>query len=397
MQAFLQGCEWRCALNINEKNKRFDGNIIDITEEYVKSKIIKRPQDSHKGTFGKVLCIAGSFRYRGAAALAVEGALRGGCGIVTLASVEPVFASVQPRLPEAILLSCKPDEVGGIGASNAAMLIGEALKDQRAVLMGPGMGNTESTSILVKEIVSSVFALCKGNSGAGESGAGSSSASNSRAGNSGAGNSSASNSGAGSSSASNSGASNSGAGESCTVVLDADALNAIPAAGLTIGEIIGMKAAGAQSAGAGNSAADSCGSRLIITPHPGEMARLCGCTIADIKADREKIITDFARENNCVVVLKEHRTLIALPDGRIYRNTTGNSGLARGGSGDILAGMTASFAASGMTAEDAAVCAVWMHGKSAELTSERKSQTAMLPHDIFEDMGKLFLSLEKQI
>lgn len=387
MQAFLQGCEWRCALNINEKNKRFDGNIIDITEEYVKSKIIKRPQDSHKGTFGKVLCIAGSFRYRGAAALAVEGALRGGCGIVTLASVEPVFASVQPRLPEAILLSCKPDEVGGIGASNAAMLIGEALKDQRAVLMGPGMGNTESTSILVKEIVSSVFALCKGNSGAGESGAGSSSASNSHAG-------------------------ESSAGGSCTVVLDADALNAISAAGLTIGEIIGMKAAsaqssdagentgkaaGAQSAGAGNSAADSCGSRLIITPHPGEMARLCGCTIADIKADREKIITDFARENNSVVVLKEHRTLIALPDGRIYRNTTGNSGLARGGSGDILAGMTASFAASGMPAEDAAVCAVWMHGKSAELTSERKSQTAMLPHDIFEDMGKLFLSLEKQI
>lgn len=387
MQAFLQGCEWRCALNINEKNKRFDGYIIDITEEYVRSKIIKRPQDSHKGTFGKVLCIAGSFRYRGAAALAVEGALRGGCGIVTLASVEPVFASIQPRLPEAILLSCKPDEVGGIGASNAAMLIEEAIKDQRAVLMGPGMGNTESTSILVKEIVSSVFASYKGNSGA----------------------------------------SNSGAGESCTVVLDADALNAIPAAGLTIGEIIGMKAASAQSsdagentgkaasaqsagagndtgkvgsaqdAGAGNSAADSCGSRLIITPHPGEMARLCGCTIADIKADREKIITDFARENNCVVVLKEHRTLIALPDGRIYRNTTGNSGLARGGSGDILAGMTASFAASGMSAEDAAVCAVWMHGKSAELTSERKSQTAMLPHDIFEDMGKLFLSFEKQV
>ncbi len=417
MQAFLQGCEWRCALNINEKNKRFDGYIIDITEEYVKSKIIKRPQDSHKGTFGKVLCIAGSFRYRGAAALAVEGALRGGCGIVTLASVEPVFASVQPRLPEAILLSCKPDEVGGIGASNAAMLIEEAIKDQRAVLMGPGMGNTESTSILVKEIVSSVFASYKGNSGASNSGAGESSA----------GSSGASNSGAGGSSAGSSGASNSGAGESCTVVLDADALNAIPAAGLTIGEIIGMKAASAQSsdagentgkaasaqsagagndtgkvgsaqdAGAGNSAADSCGSRLIITPHPGEMARLCGCTIADIKADREKIITDFARENNCVVVLKEHRTLIALPDGRIYRNTTGNSGLARGGSGDILAGMTASFAASGMSAEDAAVCAVWMHGKSAELTSERKSQTAMLPHDIFEDMGKLFLSFEKQV
>ncbi len=335
-----------------EENKGSDGKIIDITEEYVRSRIIRRPQDSHKGTFGKVLCIAGSFKYRGAAALAVEGALRGGCGIVTLASVEPVFASVQPRLPEAILLNCEPDEVGGISASNVSILTDEALKDQSAVLMGPGMGNTKSTSILVKEIVSAIFSSDVSNKN-----------------------------------------------KPCTVVLDADALNAISDAGVTIREMVGTEFPSSEMTGVWSSVDGTVGvevevrkiaAHVIITPHPGEMARLCGCTIADIKADRERIITDFARENNCVVVLKEHRTLIALPDGRIYRNTTGNSGLARGGSGDILAGMMASFAASGMSAEDAAVCAVWMHGKSAELTSERKSETTMLPHDIFDDLGRLF-------
>ncbi len=335
-----------------EENKGSDEKIIDITEEYVRSRIIRRPQDSHKGTFGKVLCIAGSFKYRGAAALAVEGALRGGCGIVTLASVEPVFASVQPRLPEAILLNCEPDEVGGISASNVSMLTDEAFKDRSAVLMGPGMGNTKSTSTLVKEIVSAIFSSDVSNKN-----------------------------------------------KPCTVVLDADALNAISDAGVTIREMVGTEFPSSEMTGVWSSVDGTVGvevevrkiaAHVIITPHPGEMARLCGCTIADIKADRERIITDFARENNCVVVLKEHRTLIALPDGRIYRNTTGNSGLARGGSGDILAGMMASFAASGMSAEDAAVCAVWMHGKSAELTSERKSETTMLPHDIFDDLGRLF-------
>ncbi len=335
-----------------EENKGSDEKIIDITEEYVRSRIIRRPQDSHKGTFGKVLCIAGSFKYRGAAALAVEGALRGGCGIVTLASVEPVFASVQSRLPEAILLNCEPDEVGGISASNVSMLTDEAFKDRSAVLMGPGMGNTKSTSTLVKEIVSAIFSSDVSNKN-----------------------------------------------KPCTVVLDADALNAISDAGVTIREMVGTEFPSSEMTGVWSSVDGTVGvevevrkiaAHVIITPHPGEMARLCGCTIADIKADRERIITDFARENNCVVVLKEHRTLIALPDGRIYRNTTGNSGLARGGSGDILAGMMASFAASGMSAEDAAVCAVWMHGKSAELTSERKSETTMLPHDIFDDLGRLF-------
>lgn len=287
--------------------------ITDITPAAVWQRMPMRIQDSHKGTYGKLLCVMGSSRYRGAAALATEGGLRGGCGIVSLASVEPVFASIQSRMPEAILIACEPDAIGGIAKENIARLRRELSNDYAALLMGPGMGNTEDTKTLVSDLVT---------------------------------------------------------GADCTVILDADALNATSD---------------------GKLPAPAPGRQVIITPHPGEMARLCGCTIDDIKADRERIILDYAAENNCIVVLKEHRTLIASPEGEIWRNTSGNSGLARGGSGDILAGMMGSLAAQGMKPVDAAICAVWLHGAAAERCSLRKSQTSMLPHDIFEDLGMLML------
>ena len=286
--------------------------VTDITAETVWQRMPKRLQDSHKGTFGKLLCVAGSTRYRGAAALCTEGALRGGCGIVTLASVEPVFASVQARLPECILLSCRPDQEGGISRENGDILLQELSQDYQALLMGPGMGNTADTKELVLQLV--------GNA-------------------------------------------------ACTVILDADALNAVAGTALPVPPDAGV----------------------IITPHPGEMARLCGCSIADVKAHREEISLSYAKENNCIVVLKEHRTLVASPQGELWRNTTGNSGLARGGSGDILAGMMASFAATGMAPLDAAICSVWLHGAAAERCSRRMSETVMLPHNIFFDLGKLFL------
>ena len=89
--------------------------------------------------------------------------------------------------------------------------------------------------------------------------------------------------------------------------------------------------------------------------------------------------------------MKQHRTIVASPDGGVWINTSGNSGLARGGSGDILAGMIASLLAQGLSPEDAAVCAVWLHGRAAEVCSEHISETAMLPHDLFGALGALYL------
>ncbi len=129
----------------------------------------------------------------------------------------------------------------------------------------------------------------------------------------------------------------------------------------------------------------------IITPHHGEMSRLCGKTRNDVA--KSPIITAlrFAEEYNCYVVLKSHITYIATPDGSLAVNDeTGNSGLAKGGSGDVLAGMISSFCAQEMKPFDAAKCGVFLHGLSADMCAERLSERAMLPSDILTDLCKLF-------
>ena len=129
----------------------------------------------------------------------------------------------------------------------------------------------------------------------------------------------------------------------------------------------------------------------IITPHHGEMARLCNKTRQEIDASPAVTAVTFAREYNCYVVLKSHNTVIAAPDGRFAVNTnSGNNGLARGGSGDILAGMTASFAAQGMDPFDGAKCSVFLHGYAADLCAERLSKRGMLPSDILTDLATAF-------
>lgn len=90
-----------------------------------------------------------------------------------------------------------------------------------------------------------------------------------------------------------------------------------------------------------------------------------------------------------MAVLKGTGTLVAAPDGRLVRNTTGNPGLARGGSGDVLAGMLAALLAQGLPAFEAAYCAVWLHGAAADACAARTSQMTMLPHDILADLGRI--------
>ena len=129
---------------------------------------------------------------------------------------------------------------------------------------------------------------------------------------------------------------------------------------------------------------------LILTPHPGEMARLTGLSAAAIHADREGTALRFARAWNAVVVLKGAQTVIAAPDGRCRVNPTGNPGLSRGGSGDVLAGMTSALLACGLPAFEAAVCAVYLHGAAADRAAAVHGEAGMLPHDLFAALGTLF-------
>ena len=282
-----------------------------LTSEQVWQALAPRPAHSLKGSYGRVLAVAGSTRYRGAAALAAEGLLRGGAGLVTLATVEAAAAAVLPRLPEVMVLACRPEEAGGIHAGELTRLRA-ALTGCSALLMGPGLGNTPSAAALVRGLIPEAR---------------------------------------------------------CSVVLDADALNVVSEE-----EALPRPADGA----------------LILTPHPGEMARLCHCSVREVEAHREQAVTAYAKAQNCVVVLKGHHTLIADAQGRCVQNPTGNPGLARGGSGDVLAGLITALAAQGIPAFWAAAAGVYLHGAAADACAARLGQYGMLPHDLFVDLGRIF-------
>lgn len=136
---------------------------------------------------------------------------------------------------------------------------------------------------------------------------------------------------------------------------------------------------------------------VVITPHPGEMARLCGETVAQITSHPAETALAFSRRTGTVVVLKGHRTFIAGPDGTLLENHTGNAGLARGGSGDLLAGMISSLWAQGLSPVDAAACGVWLHGSAADRCARRLSMQGMLPEDILQDLCAIFLENETHI
>ena len=290
-----------------------------LSAESVFARIPPRAPDAHKGTFGSVLVVAGSAWYRGAASLAVEGALRTGAGIVTLASVEPVLAAVSARLPECCLCPCIEGAEGGISPRSLAPI---AKQKATTLLVGPGLGYTAQSAARAAETRELVEKILPGFVG--------------------------------------------------NVVLDADGLNAA-ASLLNAGKLFPHPVG-----------------ELVVTPHPGEMARLTGLSASAIAADRAGVACRFAREWDAVVVLKGAGTVIAAPDGRCALNTTGNPGLARGGSGDALAGMLAALLACGLSAYDAACCAVWLHGAAADRAAALRGEAGMLPHDLFAQLGKLF-------
>ena len=133
-------------------------------------------------------------------------------------------------------------------------------------------------------------------------------------------------------------------------------------------------------------------SDIIITPHPGEMGRLCGITAKEVNADRVDVALSFAKKYGVITVLKGSGTIIASPNGQALLNTTGNSGMATGGSGDVLAGMTAGLLAQGKSAFDCAAAAVYLHGLAGDFAAEKLGKISMLPSDIIEFIPKAFKS-----
>jgi NAD(P)H-hydrate epimerase len=132
---------------------------------------------------------------------------------------------------------------------------------------------------------------------------------------------------------------------------------------------------------------------LVLTPHPGEFARLLGCSVQDVLANRESLAVDFARRTGVVLLLKGSGTLVTELQ-KLYRNTTGNPGMATGGSGDVLTGVIAALIGQGLAAFDAAVLGAWVHGRAGDIAVGKLGQIGLTAADLADYLPVAFREIE---
>jgi NAD(P)H-hydrate epimerase len=157
------------------------------------------------------------------------------------------------------------------------------------------------------------------------------------------------------------------------VVVDADALNALAEAPAALKKL---------------------SAPMILTPHPGEMGRLIGKTAKEVQAQRWEIARQFAQEHDTVLVLKGAGTIVTDRTGRLWINSTGNPGMAKGGMGDALTGIIGALAAQGLSPFDAARAGVFVHGLAGDIAKERHGERAMLATDLISHLGQAFERLD---
>lgn len=277
--------------------------ILELDHGKVLRLLPDRDPFAHKGRFGKLLLLCGSRGYTGAAALAAMGALRSGAGLVYLGVPEGIYGIEAVKLTEPVVFPL-PEEDGMLSVQAAAK-VAQRLPGMDAVLIGPGLGQSDGTLAVLETVL-------RGDK---------------------------------------------------PVVVDADGINLLAAHKYLVR---GRKAA------------------TILTPHDGEFLRLAG----GLGEDRLSCAAAMARELDCVIVLKGHRTLIT--DGDLcFRNTTGNPGMAVGGSGDVLAGIIVSLLGQGIAPMEAAAAAVWLHGAAGDRCAAAMGQYGMLPSDMLLELPRL--------
>jgi NAD(P)H-hydrate epimerase len=301
-----------------------------------------RPADANKGTFGRLLIVAGSINYIGAGVLATLGALRSGVGLATLAMPAELLPIMAAKLTEATFVMLPSDL--GVLVERAVETVFKTLDKQeyKALLVGCGLGREKETSAFIRGLLLSSADSPAGRSVERPIGFGFRRA------------------------AENADKPDGDKDDKTkralpALVIDADALN-------LLSEIDGW--------------ADRLPHNSILTPHPGEMARLRGIETDAVQADRVGIARAAAQEWNQVVVLKGAKTVIAAPDGRVQINPAATPALASAGTGDVLAGVIASLLAQGLDPFDAAVAGAWLHGRAGELCEARIGKAGVLASDI---------------
>lgn len=264
-------------------------------------KLPPRPENSHKGTFGKVLNVSGSKFMPGAAFISSMAALKSGCGYVFLATDESV-------------MNCGSWQTSGIVFTRTAS-IAEHLKSSQALLLGCGL----DTDLRAAEIFKRTF----------------------------------------------------DAQSEIPTVIDADGLNLLAQYG-----------------------SEWLPEKLILTPHPLEASRLLnGVEVEEILNDTVHYAGEISQIYNCTTVLKTHKTVVTSPYGEVYINNTGNSAMAKAGSGDVLAGMLVSFLAQGVETFEAATLAVYTHGLAGDFARDELTEYCVMPTDLISHIPQAFKTL----
>lgn len=282
-----------------------DGSIQQqsIDAALVRSLLPKRPPDAHKGTNGRVLVMAGAPGYTGAAALAAEGALRAGAGLVTLVVAAGLYPIMAAKLTEVITRPV-PEEKSGVLGRGAVPAVLDLAARHDVLALGPGLGRERETQAAVLDIVREA---------------------------------------------------------PCPLVIDADGLNAL------VGHTDILPQARAVP---------------VLTPHPGEMARLLGMTAAQVNADRLGVARQAAATWGSIVVLKGAGTVVAYPDGEAFINTCGGPVLATAGTGDVLTGMIAALIGQGLSSHAAAVAGVYLHGLAGDMAGHASGGVGVGARDV---------------
>lgn len=292
-----------------------------ITGEWVRQTLPRRPLNAHKGSFGKVLVVAGSINYSGAAYLACMGAARVGAGLVTLAtarSLQPILAS---KLTEVTYIPLPEAEPGVIGKEAASTLAPHA-GGYDVLLLGCGLGQHPETVEFVKSLLmGSPQSLAIG-----------------------------------------------------SLVLDADAVNILAKVPRWWRKLK---------------------RDAILTPHPGEMARLLGISVKEVEEDRLPTAQRSAKEWGKTVVLKGANTVVAAPGGEAKINNAANPALASAGTGDVLSGAIAGLAAQGLSPLQAAACGVYLHSRAGEAVSRELGDTGVIATDLLPALPRVIKALRE--
>jgi ADP-dependent NAD(P)H-hydrate dehydratase / NAD(P)H-hydrate epimerase len=276
-----------------------------LSRRWVASHLPERPARAHKGDFGRLLVVAGSTEYPGAAMLAGIGAMRAGAGLVRVAVAESVAARLAGIVPELTWMVLDEEAPGLIAPSGWRRVTTEAA-GYDAVVIGPGLGRQPATQRRTRNLIGALRV---------------------------------------------------------PVVVDADGLNALARGGSWW---TGLRAP------------------LVLTPHPGEFARLTGsdAPASDDDDARSSAAREAARRWGQVVVLKGANTVIAAPDGELLRSELSSPALATAGTGDVLAGAIGAFLAGGLSPFDAAACGVAVHAAAGLIAEERIGRAGAMARDV---------------